>query len=66
MGLGLVTAYQGLVNSNTFGAGELTFAWPWAALAVIFAIPTTVALLSAWAPATRAARIAPAVALRAD
>ncbi len=66
IGLGLLTAYQVLVNSDTFGESDFTFAWPWAALAVTLLLPTLAALAAAAAPAVRAARISPAVALRAE
>ena len=65
-GLGLITAYQVLVNSDTFGGGDFDFAWPWAALALILIVPTVAALLSAIGPASRASQIAPAAALRTE
>src|SRR5690606_18923133 len=37
--LGMVSSYQVLVNSDTFGEQSLPFAVPWAALAVIVAVP---------------------------
>ena len=65
-GLGLVTAYQVIVNSNTFGDAEMSFVWPWVGLAMILVIPTAAALLAAAAPARRASMITPAVALRTE
>ena len=65
-GLGLVTAYQVIVSSNTFGEAELSFIWPWMGLVLIALVPTTAALLAAASPAKRASQIAPAVALRTE
>lgn len=64
--LGLITAYQVIVNSDTFGDSGFAFSWPWAALAVVFVIPTVAALLAAAVPAKRASAITPAVALRTE
>ena len=65
-GLGLVTAYQVIVSSNTFGEAELSFIWPWMGLLLIAVVPTAAALLAAASPARRASQIAPAVALRTE
>ena len=65
-GLGVLTAYQVLVNSDTFGESELIFSWPWLALAVTLVVPTLAALAAAAIPAVRASRISPAVALRTE
>lgn len=62
--LGLVTSYSVLTNSTVFGTGSLTFVWPWFSLAVIFVAPLVASLVATALPATRAARIKPAVALR--
>lgn len=64
--LGLVTAYQVIVKSATFGDADLEFAWPWVGLAVALVIPTVAALLAAAIPAKRASAITPAVALRTE
>ena len=64
--LGLVTAYQVIVNSDTFETAGFEFSWPWAGLAVVVIIPTIAALLAAALPARRAAEITPAVALRTE
>ena len=64
IGLGLLTAYQVLVSSNAFGEATLPFAIPWAALAVILAVPLGASLLATVTPAARAASIRPAAALR--
>ena len=65
-GLGLVSAYQVIVNSSTFGEANLDFVWPWAGLAIAVIVPTLAALLAAAAPAKRASMINPAVALRTE
>ena len=65
-GLGVLTAYQVLVNSNTFGETEFAFSWPWVALVVILIAPTLASLAAAAMPAVRASRISPAVALRIE
>ena len=64
IGLGMLTAYQVVVNSTTFGEQELPFQVPWASLALILFVPLLASLAAAAAPATQAARIKPAVALR--
>ena len=64
--LGLVTAYQVIVNSETLGTGTLAFSWPWVGLAIVVLVPTAAALLAAAAPAKRAAAITPAGALRTE
>ncbi len=63
IGLGLLCAYQVLVNTDVFG-NEMPFQVPWTTLATIFAVPFVASLVAAAAPATQAARIRPAVALR--
>lgn len=65
-GLGLVSAYQVIVNSSTFGEANLDFVWPWAGLAIAVIVPTLAALLAAAAPAKRASMINPAVDLRTE
>ncbi len=64
IGLGALSAYQVLVNSDTFGEQTLSFSVPWTALAVISLVPLVVSLLAAARPANRAAAIRPAMALR--
>ncbi len=64
--LGLVTAYQVIVNSDTFGDSGFAFSWPWLSLVVVVVVPTVAALLAGAAPAKRAAAITPAVALRSE
>jgi putative ABC transport system permease protein len=62
--LGLITSYEVLVNSSTFGEQALGFSVPWAALAVIVVAPLVASLVAVAAPATQASRILPAEALR--
>ena len=62
--LALVTSYQLLTNSDTFGDQDVDFVVPWAALAVMLVATLAASLAAAAAPAARAARIRPAVALR--
>jgi putative ABC transport system permease protein len=63
--LGLLTARQLLQGSESFGDGHLPFVIPWGALVAIVALPLAASLAaSAW-PASRAAALRPAVALRA-
>ncbi len=64
--LGLVTAYQVIVNSDTFETSGFEFSWPWLGLAFVVIVPTVAALLAAVLPARRAAQITPAVALRTE
>jgi putative ABC transport system permease protein len=62
--LGLITTRQLLMASDSFGDVAIPFIVPWVGLAVIVALPLVASLaVTAW-PATRAARIRPAVALR--
>ena len=64
--LGLITTRQLLMASDSFGDVPIPFLVPWFGLAVILALPLAASLVvTAW-PATRAARIRPAVALRID
>jgi putative ABC transport system permease protein len=62
--LGLITAYQVLTNSSTFGDQPLPFALPVVALATICAIPLLASIGAALVPAMQASRIRPAAALR--
>ena len=64
IGLGMITAYNLLVNSDSFGGQDIDFSWPWTALVLIGVIPLTASLLATAWPATQASRIRPAVALR--
>jgi len=64
VGLGLLTAYQVLANSDAFGDDRLPFTVPWLALLVVAGAPLVVALLATAAPANQASKIRPAAALR--
>jgi putative ABC transport system permease protein len=62
--LGLITTRQLLASSDSFGDVPTPFVVPWIGLVVILALPLLASLaVTAW-PASRAARISPAVALR--
>ena len=62
--LGLITTRQLLLASDSFGDVPIPFIVPWLGLAVILALPLVASLAVTVWPATRAARIKPAVALR--
>jgi putative ABC transport system permease protein len=62
--LGLITTRQLLMASDSFGDVPIPFIVPWVGLAVIVALPLVASLAVTEWPATRAARIRPAVALR--
>jgi putative ABC transport system permease protein len=64
VGLGLLTAYQVLANSDAFGDDRLPFSIPWPALLVVTGVPLVVSLLATAAPANQASKIRPAAALR--
>ena len=61
--LGLMLA-RNLFQDEDFAASAGTFVVPWTILVVIVIATITSALLMAWVPSRRAARIAPAEALR--
>lgn len=61
--LGLVTTRQILSSSDAFG-GQVPFAVPWAGLLVILSLPLAASLAATAWPASRAAAVRPAVALR--
>jgi putative ABC transport system permease protein len=64
--LGLITTKQLLAGTNeSFGDEPVAFVVPWIGLAVILALPLLSSLAATLAPASRAANIRPAVALRA-
>jgi putative ABC transport system permease protein len=64
VGLGMITSYNLLVNSDAFGDQKFDFSWPWGVLATIAIVPLAASLLATAWPATQASRIRPAVALR--
>lgn len=64
--LGLITTKQLLAGQNaSFGDEPVPFIVPWIGLALILALPLLSSLAATLAPASRAANIRPAVALRA-
>jgi len=64
--LGLVSGASVLAHADLFGTASPDFAVPWAALVVVLVVPLVCSLLAAAVPASRAAAIRPAVALRGD
>jgi putative ABC transport system permease protein len=62
--LALVVSYQLLSNSDVFGQSRLAFSVPWGPLALLLVAALGASLAATAAPATQAARIRPAVALR--
>jgi putative ABC transport system permease protein len=62
--LGVVTSYTLLSTSEVLGDADIDFVVPWRALLVVLAAPLLTSLVAAAVPATRAARIRPAAALR--
>ena len=62
--LALVVSYQLLSNSDVFGGSRLAFSVPWGPLAILLVSALAASLAATAAPATQAARIRPAVALR--
>ena len=62
--LGLVTAWQVVVNSTAFSNATVSFVVPWGALWWIVAAPLVGAVAATLIPARRAARTRPAEALR--
>ncbi|MEY2454654.1 MAG: putative transport system permease protein [Acidimicrobiaceae bacterium] len=62
--LGLVTGFSVLSNSSTFGDKTLPFTVPWGVIGLLALAALVASLLAVAAPATQAARIKPAVALR--
>jgi putative ABC transport system permease protein len=61
--LGLITSRQLLTGSDAFAEG-MPFTVPWVAMLVILALPSATSLAATAWPASRAAAISPAVALR--
>ncbi|HVE94831.1 MAG TPA: FtsX-like permease family protein [Acidimicrobiales bacterium] len=62
--LALVTSYQLLTKSETFGDQTIDFAVPWTSITVLFVVALAASLIASATPANQAARIKPAVALR--
>jgi putative ABC transport system permease protein len=63
--LGLITTKQLLAGNESFGDEPVAFVVPWIGLALILALPLLSSLAATLVPASRAANIRPAVALRA-
>jgi putative ABC transport system permease protein len=62
--LGLVVSYTLLSYSGAFGDEKLAFSVPWVGLTVLLVATLGASLVAVLAPASQAARIKPAVALR--
>ena len=62
--LAIVSSYQLLSNTDTFGEQQMAYQVPWATLAIVLAVALIASVLATAAPASQAARIKPAVALR--
>ncbi|MEX0658842.1 MAG: FtsX-like permease family protein [Egibacteraceae bacterium] len=63
--LGLVTTRQLLTGSESFGDVGVPFVVPWGGLLIILVLPLAASLAATAWPASRAAAIRPAIALRA-
>jgi putative ABC transport system permease protein len=63
--LGLITTKQLLMGNESFGDEPIAFIVPWLGLSLILALPLVASLAATLGPASRAAKIRPAVALRA-
>ena len=62
--LALIVAWSVLSNSDTFGDQRLGFSVPWLTLAITLVVTLVAAVAATAVPASQAARIKPAVALR--
>jgi putative ABC transport system permease protein len=62
--LALVTSYNMMTNSDTFGSESIHFQIPFVNIAVVSTIALVASLIAANLPARQASRIKPAVALR--
>ncbi|MEA2488937.1 MAG: putative transport system permease protein [Acidobacteriota bacterium] len=63
--LGLITTKQLLMGNESFGDEPIAFIVPWLGLSLILALPLVASLAATLGPASRAAKIRPAIALRA-
>jgi putative ABC transport system permease protein len=63
--LGLITTKQLLMGNESFGDEPIAFIVPWLGLSLILALPLIASLAATLGPASRAAKIRPAIALRA-
>ncbi|MEY2469980.1 MAG: putative transport system permease protein [Actinomycetota bacterium] len=62
--LALVTSYNLLTHSSTFGGQNIEFEIPWLPISVVLAVALVASLFASAVPAGQASRIKPAVALR--
>lgn len=62
--LALVTSYNMLTNSSTFGGDSIDFQIPWSNILIVSTIALVASLAASNFPARQAAKIKPAVALR--
>jgi putative ABC transport system permease protein len=62
--LAIVTSYQLVTRSSVFGDRPLDYSVPWMALGVVLVATVAASVAAVAGPATQAARIRPAVALR--
>ena len=62
--LALISSYQLLSNTDTFGEERLAYEVPWLTLLIVLAAALAASILATAAPAAQASRIKPAVALR--
>jgi putative ABC transport system permease protein len=62
--LAIISSYQLLSNTDTFGEERLAYEVPWLTLAVVLSVALIASILATAAPANQASRIKPAVALR--
>lgn len=63
--LGLITTKQLLGTNESFGDEPIAFIVPWLGLSLILALPLVASLGATLGPSSRAAKIRPAIALRA-
>jgi putative ABC transport system permease protein len=62
--LAIISSYQLLSNTETFGEGTMAYEVPWLTLSIVLTASLIASILATAAPASQAARIKPAVALR--
>jgi putative ABC transport system permease protein len=64
VGLGLLTAWSVMSNSDSFGGNNISFEVPIPTVIVLLVVPMIASLLGVLAPANAAAKVRPAIALR--
>ena len=62
--LAIISSYQLLSNTETFGEGTMAYEVPWSTLAIVLSVALVASVLATAGPANQASRIKPAVALR--